>query len=340
MNSRERVHRAVRFEKPDRVPRDLWALPGVTEGRKAEFEAHWRRFPGDFGWCQWSPGNTGRQEGASYRKGRCRDYWGVTFEAAEDGVIGEVKDPLLADWKNLAGFTVPWDYLRKADLSQVDRSCRESDKFILASTEARPFERLQFLRGTENVFMDLALGSPELEKLLKMIHEWELASVEMWSRTAVDGISFMDDWGTQTALLISPAIWRQVFKPLYRKYCEIAHAAGKRVFFHSDGHIAEIYGDLIEIGIDAVNSQLFCMDIEELGRKYKGKIALWGELDRQHLQPFGTPEKIRAAVRRIRGAFDTGRGGLIAQTEWGKIDPYPNIEALYDEWDKPFVVPV
>lgn len=337
MNSRERVQRAVRREKPDRVPRDLWVLPGVSEGRKAEYEAHLRRYPVDIGTCSWRPGSTGRESGVRYRTGRYRDYWGVTFEAAEDGVIGEVKDPVMADWNNLDGFTVPWAFLKEADWSKVDSSCRASDKFILANTEARPFERLQFLRGTENVFMDLAAGSPELMELLKKIHEWEQASVEMWSRTAVDGISFMDDWGTQTALLISPALWREIFKPLYRRYCEMAHARGKLVFFHSDGNTAEIYGDLIEIGVDAVNSQLFCMDIEELARKHKGRITLWGELDRQHLQPFGTPEKIRAAVRRVRKAFDTGNGGLIAQTEWGRIDPYPNIEALYEEWDRPFV---
>ena len=335
MTSRERVQRTLQFKNPDRVPRDVWALPGVTEGRADEFQAHLKRFPTDFGGVRWKPGQTGREKGTAYKKGSYTDFWGATFAAGEDGVYGEIKDPLLADWKDLAAYSLPWEYLKQADLSEVDASCRESDRFIAVWTEARPFERLQFLRGTENLFVDLAVGSPELTILLRRIHEWELTAVEMWSKTAVDAICISDDWGTQTSLLISPAMWREIFKPLYQAYCDIARSAGKFVFFHSDGHIAAIYDDLIEIGVHAINSQLFCMDIEELGRKYRGKITLWGELDRQHIQPFGTPDEVRAAVRRIRKAFDTGHGGLIAQCEWGKLDPYANIAALYDEWDRP-----
>ena len=159
--------------------------------------------------------------------------------------------------------------------------------------------------------------------------------MRLWAATAVDGVSFMDDWGTQRALLISPPLWRELFKPLYREYCEILHAAGKWAFFHSDGHIAAIYPDLIEIGVDAVNSQLFCMDLEELGRRYGGQITFWGEIDRQGVLPWGTPEQVREAVRRVRRALDRGRGGVIAQCEWGINDPYENIEAVFAAWEEP-----
>lgn len=336
MTSRERVRRALRFEKPDRAPRDLWALPGVTEGRKAEYEQFIQRFPLDIQSPTWRPGDSGRTRGRAYQKGAFTDDWGVTFIASEDGVFGEVKEPILADWRNLDGFSPPWEYLKEADLHEVDASCRESERFILASAEVRPFERLQFLRGTENLLCDIGYGGPELLRLLRIIHEWEMYSLEMWSKTAVDGISFCDDWGSQTSLLISPKLWREIFKPLYRKYCEIIHEAGKFVFFHSDGHIEAIYEDLVEIGVDAVNSQLLCMNVEDLGSRFQGRITLWGEIDRQHIQPFGTPEEARMAVRRVRAAFDSERGGLIAQCEWGKIDPYENITAIYDEWEKPF----
>jgi hypothetical protein len=145
----------------------------------------------------------------------------------------------------------------------------------------------------------------------------------------------MDDWGSQTSLLISPAMWREIFKPLYAEYCRILHKAGKFVFFHSDGNIEAIYPDMIEIGIDAVNSQLFCMNIEELGARYKGKMTFWGEVDRQHLLPFGTPEQVKNAVRRVRSALDDGNGGVIAQCEWGLKDPEANIEAVFEGWAVP-----
>jgi hypothetical protein len=123
-----------------------------------------------------------------------------------------------------------------------------------------------------------------------------------------------------------------MFKPLYKQYCDLIHAAGKFAFLHSDGHIAAIIEDLVEVGFDAVNSQLFCMDIEDIGRKFKGRITFWGELDRQYVLPFGKPEEVKEAVRRVRRALDTGQGGVIAQMQFGKYDPKENIEAAFEAW--------
>ena len=100
-----------------------------------------------------------------------------------------------------------------------------------------------------------------------MIHDYHCRDIQEWVRTDVDAIFFMDDWGAQNSLLISPDAWRELYKPLYADYCRIAHDAGKYTFMHSDGCIFDVYEDLIEIGVDAINSQLFTMDIEEIGRQ-------------------------------------------------------------------------
>jgi uroporphyrinogen decarboxylase len=145
----------------------------------------------------------------------------------------------------------------------------------------------------------------------------------------------MDDWGTQISLLISPAAWRKHFKPLYKEYCDIIHKAGKFVFFHSDGFTEAIYDDLIEIGVDAYNSQLFCMNIEGLAEKYKGKVTFWGELDRQTILPFGSEEDVRESVRRIKKAMLTPKHtGFIAQLSWETVTPLSNVIAAYDEYNK------
>lgn len=332
MTSRERMIKTLQFQNPDRTPRDLWALPGVTMAQKDSYEALLQRFPLDIGRPHFKPGQSRRASGTAYEVGRYVDEWGSVWHVAEYGVAGEVKEPILADGSGLKAFQAPWELIHERDLSPVQESCEKSDLFMMSDCCARPFERMQFLRGTENVFLDLAYGTSEFFQLLRKVHEFYLEDVAAWSNTAVDAVMTMDDWGAQGALLISPKQWREVFKPLYKDYCDIIHGAGKYAFFHSDGHIEAIYGDLIEVGMDAINSQLFCMDIEALGLRHKGKVTFWGEMDRQHLLPFGTPAEVREAVRRVRNALSTGTGGLIAQCEWGKNNPRENIEALYEEW--------
>jgi uroporphyrinogen decarboxylase len=336
MTSRERVIKTLNFESVDRAPRQLWALPGIPMFRMDELNEVLEEFPSDFGGPQVQYGVSKRASGTPNVVGENTDDWGSVWHVGEPGVIGEVKVAPLDDWSALAEYLPPYEILDNADFSLVNKSCEESDLFILAGTHTRPFERLQFLRGTEKIFMDLAYGTKEVNTLIEMIHDFSIREMQMWADTDVDGVSFMDDWGSQTSLLISPAMWREIFKPLYKDYCDILHAKGKYVFFHSDGLIESIYPDLIEIGINAINSQLFCMDIEGLGEKYRGKITFWGEIDRQHILPLGTTDDVRAAVRRIRKALDHGNGGVIAQCEWGIDAHKENIKAVFDEWNKKY----
>jgi hypothetical protein len=264
--------------------------------------------------------------------GTYTDEWGCVWHVAEPGVVGEVKGAPLDDWSALDNLRPPYEILQEADFSRVDQSCAETDQFVLAGTTVRPFERMQFLRGSQSLYLDLGYEPQDLYRLRDMLHEFYLHELELWVATDVDGISFMDDWGAQSSLLISPKQWRAFFKPLYKEYCDLIHSGGKYVFFHSDGYIRDIYPDLIEIGVDAINSQLFCMDLEELGQRFAGQITFWGEIDRQAILPFGTSEEVRAAVRRVRAALDDGSGGVFAQCEWGIGVPAENVAAVFETW--------
>jgi hypothetical protein len=332
MTARERVKAALTFSGPDRVPRDLWALPYISLFQPDELAAVQQKYPSDIGRPELTPGTGNAVAQHLATAGTYTDEWGSVWQVAEPGIIGEVKQPALDDWSRLASYKPPWDTIRKRDLSHANRACERSNQFMLSAICARPFERLQFVRGTEHVFLDLAYGTRQLFSLLEMIHAFYLEDVSRWAASNVDAVFMMDDWGTSRALLIAPDTWRAVFKPLYREYCRIIHDAGKYAFFHSDGHIQAIYGDLIEVGMDAINSQLFCMDIEELGRLYRGEVTFWGEIDRQHVMPFGTTDDVRAAVQRVRNALDPGTGGVIAQCEWGKDNPRANVEAVLEAW--------
>ena len=160
--------------------------------------------------------------------------------------------------------------------------------------------------------------------MLSKIHDFYLRELEFWVKSDIDAIFFMDDWGTQNQLLIPPELWREMFKPLYKEYCELAHSHNKYVFMHSDGFIEDIYPDLIEIGVDALNSQLACMDLDHLMTSAKGKITFWGEIDRQHVLSSNNPDDGRKAVREIAEKLYDPRGGIIFQLEFG-IGANPNV---------------
>jgi uroporphyrinogen decarboxylase len=342
MDSRTRVIKALTFCAPDRAPRHLWTLPGVEMFRGPELSRMRALYPEDFanpgvvyGRALQNPRSTAAHDvGDPYRKGRYTDEWGCVWEVFEEGVVGEIKNPLLADWGALEGLHPPREILA-IDWNAVEAARASTDRFMLAGTSIRPFERMQFLRGTENLYMDMAWGDARFLKLRSLVHEFFLEELSLWVERDVDGISFMDDWGTQRALLVSPAMWREYYKPLYAEYAALIRGKGKYVFFHSDGNIESIIGDLVEVGVHAMNSQLFCMDIEGLGRRFRGKLAFWGEIDRQKTLPFGTPAQVRAAVMRVRAALDDGRGGLVAQCEWGNKDPFENVAAVFEAWGEP-----
>lgn len=319
MTSRERVHAALEHRPFDRVPIENFLHEQIGMGT-------------DIGHPEFRYG-PGRSGGTPYKTGRYTDSWGCLWECAEDGVKGEVKKPLITEWEDMEDFEPPWDVLDQADLAQVNAQCAASDRFMVRMWQVEPFQRMQYVRGTEQLFMDFVEKEDALYALRDKIHAFHLREVEMWAQTDVDAIHFEDDWGTQEAMLVSPAFWREFFKPLYKEYIEIAHAHGKKALMHSDGNIAAILPDLIEIGLDSINAQLDCMDVESIARDCHGQLAFWGGFDRQYLLAFGSVEECRAEVRRIADAFfQYGRSGVIGQCFRDKGARLENVAAVYDEW--------
>jgi hypothetical protein len=124
-----------------------------------------------------------------------------------------------------------------------------------------------------------------------------------------------------------------MFKPLYKDYCDLIHSYDKFVFMHSDGFIQDIYPDIIEIGVNAINSQIFCMDFEFLSSIAKGKITFWGEIDRQHIIPSKNPIDGRNAVRKVASKLYEPRGGIIFQSEFGIGANPETLIAIFEEWE-------
>lgn len=335
LTSRELVTQALRFETPPRLPRQTWVLPIAQNAYPDEIQLLFDRWRDDISGTPSPYRPSPREKGDPYAVGTYIDEWGCEFISVQNGVIGEVKEPMIADLADRAKCTPPYEILPEdvsAARDDVNRFCGETENFIQAACCPRPWERMQFLRGSVNAMMDVMVPEDGGGELLRMIHEFYLTELEFWTTTDVDTVMFMDDWGSQQALLIPPRVWRDLFKPLYKDYCDLAHSRGKFIFMHSDGNISEIYDDLVEIGVDAVNSQLATMDLADLARRVKGKITFWGEIDRQHVLPADDPQLARNAVREIAKHVYDPAGGIIAQFELGPAARPANAFAIHEEW--------
>jgi uroporphyrinogen decarboxylase len=332
MKPRDIVKKTLEFASPPRIPRQLWTLPWAKDNYSEKLEEIQKRFPDDI---IGSPGfykQIAKTTGEPYEIGNFIDEWGCKFINKQKGVIGEVKEPLLKSLDDIDQLTPPEEMLT-LDRDQINEFCRNTDKFIMAGCCPRPFERCQFIRKTDNFFYDLAEHPSEVKALINKLHQFYIKELELWAKTEVDGLTFMDDWGTQKSLLISPKMWREYFKPCYKDYIDIAHSYKKPIFMHSDGHTASILPDLIELGLDAINTQIFCMDIEKLGKLFKGKITFWGEIDRQYLLSFANTQEIDQAVRRVKNNL-FANGGVIAQCEFGAGAKPENVYQVFKTWEE------
>lgn len=337
MTSRELVFRTLEFQNFDkRAPRQLWALPWVSIHHPRELDALRRAFPDDI--VEGLPIHLDQpvpSKGDPYAAGEYVDPWGCVFHNIQTGIIGEVKTPIVdpddEDWSDLSRIHIPYEYL-SFDIHEVNRLSAADSRFIIANALPRPFEQLQFIRGTQQLYIDFMVKPKGMLDFIDRMHAFYCEWMEKWARTDVDGLMFMDDWGAQQNLLISPALWRELFKPLYKDYIGIAHRRGKKAFMHSDGNILRILPDLIELGLDAINSQIFCMGVENLA-PFKGKITFWGEMDRQHMLVESEPADIKRAVKRVRKTLWQD-GGCIAQCEFSLGAKPENVWANFEAWEE------
>jgi len=331
MTSRELVNKSIEFDSPSRIPRHVWLLPWA-EKKYPDIVARLKRdYSDDIISAPAEYKVPVPETGDKYSKGSYIDEWGCVFSNEQDGIIGIVKKPLISDWEEVYAFHPPSSLL-ELDKETVNRFCRATDKYVLSGSIPRPFERFQFIRTMEQALMDLMLQPPELSVLLDRIHSFYCKDIENWAATEVDAVAFMDDWGTQNALLASPEIFRRFFKPMYKEYADIAHSYGKKIFMHSDGFILDIIEDLIDVGIDALNSQVFCMGLQKLGKRFKGRLTFWGEIDRQYILSEGTEADVSKAVKSFYEALYQ-EGGVIAQCEFGLEAKPENILTVFKTFD-------
>lgn len=348
MNSKERVRRALtRSGLPDRVPIQFDLCAGLQEV-----------FSGRYGLSlDYSPAY---YEDLKYRisANELRTRMGSDvvvvgaglaegFELVEDpdGLLTNefgmkmrqgplymevVASPLRgATPEDVAAYTFPDPHdLARYLRAEQDIARFGDDYFVIGDCELTIFELSWHLVGMEQYMLDLAMGADYIEQLLEKAHHWSLGVAQELARRGVDAIWFGDDFGSQTGLMMSPRMWRRVFKPLYADIFAAAKAENPDllIIFHSDGAVAELLPDLIEIGLDVFNPVQPGVpghDPRTLKDRFGDQLSFFGAIDQQHLLPHGTPEEIEADVREKIAILGEGGGYMIAPAHIIQADTPP-----------------
>lgn len=339
MNSRERVLRAIKFEYPDKVPVGYHFTGAVLLKYGEEILNLCKKYPSDF--FDVSEMKVPekdiqhyREDGSYYKE--TIDEWGCKWVFFEEGIGGEVKESPLDDWSKLKNYKIPSPGTDKEEIKKKKEEMKKiKERYIGWHSGGILFERMQWLRGVENLLIDIALDREEVYILAdRILNEYIIPSIETGIEIGAEVIGFGDDWGGQNQLLINPISWRKIFKPRYKKMFEVAREGGALTWFHSDGMIIEILPDFIEIGLNVINPQFSCMDMEAIKNIIGKKMCIYTDIDRQKLLPYGNPEEIDEYIKRVFDLFGFPEGGLIYGCGIYPDVPFENIQALLSSFYK------
>lgn len=216
---------------------------------------------------------------------------------------------------SLEGFTFPVasDFLYPDWRDRLERARAEHpDKFIVTGLGFGMFVRSWTLRGFMDALSDTASEPEFYEELIEKICELHLSILDQLVTGPVDGCMFDGDWGDQRGILMGPERWRRFIKPRLARLYERVHREGKTTLHHSCGNVRDVIPDLIEIGLDVLQSvQPEAMNPYELKREFGADITFWGGLGSQRTVPFGTPREIREEINRLCTVMAEGGGYIL-----------------------------
>ena len=335
LSQKERVIAQIKHQETDRVPYSLTFEDGVTERLDA--------FYGNNSWrgkldnaILWAPGaDLGISAGDHHS---FIDAYGSGWRT--DRRPFYLVQPVLTN-PSFDGLTWPnLDVLLDAKwLAKAKQFCADhADHFLVAGFGFGLFERTWTLRGFDEALTDAA-GDPDFyEELVAKIADHQCAIIERLLQLPVDGIMFSDDWGYQQGVLLGPARWRRFIKPHLQRQYALVHQAGRYTLSHCCGSVVDILPDIIEIGLDVLESvqpEARGMNPLELKAKFGAQIAFWGGLGSQSTIPFGSPEEIRSTVATLRQEMGRGGGYILGPAKAIQPEtPAENVAAVVESFTR------
>ncbi len=294
MTPYEIVRRAVEFDSPARLPVRFGSL-GLDDTYGVGLQAA----------AGWAPGQPGADE------------WGVVWTPAPAGLtnMGQPRGHNLTSWDLLdeLPFPNPHDAHRFARIP--DQLAGAGDQYVMVGCGFTFFERMHYLRGMDNLFVDLYEHPDRVHELAERVIAFPIGIAEEIGRRfrgQVHGFAMTDDWGTQLAAFTSVPVFREFFKPYYRRLFAAIHDAGLHAWMHSCGHVNEIIEEWIDCGVDVLNlQQPRNLGIAEIGARYRGRVCFESLCDIQMTLPFEADDAIREEARLLLEHWATPQGGFV-----------------------------
>ncbi|MCP4165821.1 MAG: methyltransferase [Chloroflexi bacterium] len=238
------------------------------------------------------------------------------------------------------GAHIPLDDAGLAKLAAGARALRQStDRAIIGLFGGNLFELPQWLYRMDNYLMYMGLYADKVIELSEKLCELYLRNLEKWLGAVgpyIDIILFGDDLGGQTGPLMSPAMYREYYKPYHKTmWMRAKELADVKVNLHTCGGLDPLLDDLIDAGLDAINPvQISCtgMEAEYLKSKYGDRLCFWGGgCDTRDVLPLGSPQEVGRHVKRQVKTFSQGGGFVFQQVHNVQADISPeNVVAMFE----------
>jgi len=368
MTHRERVIAALNHEETDRVPMDLGStrVSGINVMAYERLKQHFGLEKEtvvvdqmqnlarvdeeilealDLDCVLLLAGAPDRSQAQFLPDGRWKDEWGVIRRLQPKGYYYELDVSPLAGPKTLDDLeTYPWpdpdDPGRTRGLAEMARRLREETDYALVGHAPGGWvHTAQYLRGFEDWYMDLALQPDFAVELMRRCRDVTLRMAANFLDAVgeyLDVVATGDDIATQNGPMMSPGMYRDLIKPLQREQFALFHEKTKaKVFYHSCGSVYKLLEDLIEIGVDILNpvqvSAADMGDTARLKREFGDRLCFWGGIDTQRVLPRGTPDDVRAEVKRRIADLAVNGGYVLNAVHNIQPDvPLENLLALYE----------
>ena len=208
------------------------------------------------------------------------------------------------------------------------------------------YEQAKYLRGFEQLFIDMAIDKEFVHALFSKLLEIEL---EM-NRIGIEAVGKYlntlrvspEDLGTQTSLLVSPEINEELVRPYYKKRFhavrEMLNEVGNsecKIMYHSCGAVRPLLPWLVEDGMN-IFDPLQPLEVDDgqparFKRDFGDRISFLGGINVQSTLPRGTPEDVRAEVRQRIKEMAPGGGYILSPAHRMLPDiQFRNIKAMYE----------